>query len=216
MKNKKLFAILTLVCFMFTLMPVAAMAEGENVAGTASLYIGTSTEVTTTGTLAFVLGAAEEYTEAVTIKLTDGAHTANVKIKGGQDITIVGSKNAVLSGQLATTSSTAGKLTLQGVTYKVDNNIVDSTGISQTGKSAIAIWGNQTVVCENVTFDMSLANSTAITSWWDTGIGTTIVVKGCDFNCNGQRPIRATGNVTVEGCTFNDPYRYAVQTPLKI
>ena len=61
MKHKKLFAILTLVCFMFTLMPVAAMAEGENVAGTASLYIGTSTEVTTTGTLAFVLGAAEEW-----------------------------------------------------------------------------------------------------------------------------------------------------------
>ena len=214
MKHKKLFAILTLVCFMFTLMPVAAMAE-ENVAGTASLYIGTSTEVTTTGTLAFVLGAAEEYTGAVTIKLTDGAHTANVKIKGGQDITIVGSKNAVLSGQLATTSSTAGKLTLQGVTYNVDNDIVDSTGISQTGKSAIAIWGNQTVVCEEVTFNMSLANSTAITSWWDTGIGTTIVVKKCQFNCNGQRPIRATGNVTVENCTFNDPYRYAVQLTAK-
>ena len=29
MKNKKLFAILTLVCFMFTLMPVAAFAAGE-------------------------------------------------------------------------------------------------------------------------------------------------------------------------------------------
>lgn len=29
MKHKKLFAILTLVCFMFTLMPAAAMAEGE-------------------------------------------------------------------------------------------------------------------------------------------------------------------------------------------
>ena len=27
MKNKKLFAILTLVCFMFTLMPVAAFAD---------------------------------------------------------------------------------------------------------------------------------------------------------------------------------------------
>ena len=31
MKNKKLFAILTLMCFMFTLMPVAAFAEGETV-----------------------------------------------------------------------------------------------------------------------------------------------------------------------------------------
>ena len=38
MKNKKLFAILTLVCFMFTLMPVAAFAGDEvtiiNVDGT--------------------------------------------------------------------------------------------------------------------------------------------------------------------------------------
>ena len=30
MKNKKLFAILTLVCFMFTLMPVAAFAADAN------------------------------------------------------------------------------------------------------------------------------------------------------------------------------------------
>ena len=30
MKNKKLFAILTLVCFLFTLMPVAAWADGED------------------------------------------------------------------------------------------------------------------------------------------------------------------------------------------
>ena len=29
MKNKKLFAILTLVCFMFTLMPVAAFASAD-------------------------------------------------------------------------------------------------------------------------------------------------------------------------------------------
>ena len=53
------------------------------------------------------------------------------------------------------------------VTVKVDDTIIDSTGISQTSKSAIAIWGNQTVICNNVTFDMTLANSTAITSWWD-------------------------------------------------
>ena len=43
MKHKKLFAILTLVCFMFTLMPVAAMAEGEAVAS-----VTTTGGVTTT------------------------------------------------------------------------------------------------------------------------------------------------------------------------
>lgn len=151
----------------------------------------------------------------VVINLEEGNYTTNLKIDGGKNVTINGTKDTVLSGQIATTSSTEGTLTLNGVTVKVDNTIADSTGISQTGKSAIAIWGNQTVICNNVTFDMSLADSTAITSWWDTGVGTTIECNNCTFNCNGQRPIRATGNVTVENCTFNDPYRYAVQLTAK-
>ena len=149
------------------------------------------------------------------INLANGQYNTNVKIPAGSNITIIGSKDAVISGQIATTTSTAGTLTINGVTVRVDSSIKDSTGISQTSKSAIAIWGNQTVICENVTFDMSLADSTAITSWWDTGVGTSIVVRNCVFNCNGQRPIRATGNVTVENTTFNDPYRYAVQLTAK-
>jgi predicted ribosomally synthesized peptide with SipW-like signal peptide len=150
------------------------------------------------------------------IDLANGNYDTNFKVDGGKNLTIEGNgKDTVLSGQIATTSSTAGTITLKNMTIKVDDSIADSTGISQTGKSAIAIWGNQTVICENVTFDMSLADSTAITSWWDTGVGTTIIVRNCTFNCNGQRPIRATGNVTVENCTFNDPYRYAVQLTAK-
>ncbi|MBQ8636452.1 MAG: hypothetical protein IJ423_00455 [Clostridia bacterium] len=150
------------------------------------------------------------------IDLANGNYDTNFKVDGGKNLTIEGNgKDTVLSGQIATTSSNEGTLILKNMTIKVDDSIADSTGISQTGKSAIAIWGNQTVICENVTFDMSLKDSTAITSWWDTGVGTTIIVRNCTFYCNGQRPIRATGNVTVENCTFNDPYRYAVQLTAK-
>ena len=150
------------------------------------------------------------------IDLANGNYDTNFKVDGGKNLTIEGNgKDTVLSGQIATTSSKEGTLILKNMTIKVDDSIADSTGISQTGKSAIAIWGNQTVICENVTFDMSLKDSTAITSWWDTGVGTTIIVRNCTFNCNGQRPIRATGNVTVENCIFNDPYRYAVQLTAK-
>ncbi len=160
--------------------------------------------------------AIENAEDSTTIELEKGNYTTNMKIDGGSDIAIIGNGDGtVLSGQIATTSSTAGTITLKNLTIKVDSSIKDSTGISQTGKSAIAIWGNQTVICENVTFDMSLSDSTAITSWWDTNEGTTIIVRNCTFNCNGQRPIRATGNVTVENCTFNDPYRYAVQLTAK-
>jgi len=154
--------------------------------------------------------------EPTMVLLAKGEYTNNFKVEGGKDITIVGmGTDTVLKGQIATTASDEGTLTIKNATIKVDSSIVDSTGISQTGKSAIAIWGDQTVICENVTFDMSLADSTAITSWWDTGKGTSIIVRDCTFNCNGQRPIRATGNVTVENCTFNDPYRYAVQLTAK-
>ncbi len=149
----------------------------------------------------------------IVLKLANGEYLTNLKVPAGKDITITGSKNVVLEGQIAATSS--GTLTIKGVTVNVSNKIVDSTGISQTGKSGIAIWGEQTVICNNVTFNMSLNDATAITSWWDTGKGTSIVVKDCVFNCNGQRPIRATGNVTVEGTDFNDPYRYAVQLTAK-
>ena len=145
--------------------------------------------------------------------------TTNLKVDGGKTITIRGETgnraDVVLNGQIATTSSTAGTLTIKDLTINVDTTIADSTGISQTEKSAIAIWGNQKVICDNVVFVMSLADSTAITSWWSTGEGTSIVVKNSEFNCNGQRPIRSDCNVDVQDCTFNDPYRYAVQLTSK-
>lgn len=154
--------------------------------------------------------------EDVMILLEAGEYETNFKVEGGTNLTIVGAgEDTVLSGQIASTSSTAGTLTLQNLTYKVDDSIQDSTGISQTGKSAIALWSNQKVVCQNVTFEMSLKDSTAITTWWDVKEGTSVTVKDCTFNCNGQRPIRATGHVTVENTTFNDPYRYALQLTAK-
>lgn len=161
------------------------------------------------------LDAALAEADEVVVELS-GEQETNIEIPGGKDVTFIGNgKDTVLSGQIASTTSEAGTLTLKNLTINVDEKILDSTGISQTGKSGIAIWGNQTVICENVTFNMSLTDATAITAWWDTGVGTTIIVRNCTFNCNGQRPIRATGNVTVENCTFNDPYRYAVQLTAK-
>ena len=154
--------------------------------------------------------------DSAVIALASGTFDTNFKVAGGKDVTISGNgADTVLNGQIATTASNEGTLILRNLTVNVSDAIEDSTGISQTGKSAIAIWGDQTVICENVTFNMDLADSTAITSWWDTGVGTTIIVRNCTFNCNGQRPIRATGNVTVENTTFNDPYRYAVQLTAK-
>lgn len=143
--------------------------------------------------------------------------TTNISIPGGKDVTISGAStnpaDTVINGQIAALSS--GTLVIKNCTINVDGSVNDSTNISQTGSSGIAVWGNQDVICENVVFNMSLADSTAITAWWSTNDGANITVRNCTFNCNGQRPIRSDASVTVENCTFNDPYRYAVQMTSK-
>ena len=147
----------------------------------------------------------------------DSPIETNISIPAGKDVTITGATenpaDTVIDGQVAALSN--GTLIIKNCTINVDSVINDSTNISQTGASGIAVWGNQDVICENVVFNMSLANSTAITAWWSTGDGANITVRNCVFNCNGQRPIRSDASVTVENCTFNDPYRYAVQMTSK-
>ncbi|MBO5275114.1 MAG: hypothetical protein J6I45_10920, partial [Clostridia bacterium] len=63
--------------------------------------------------------------------------------------------------------------------------------------------------CENVTFNITQA--TGITSWWSTGKQTNVIVKKCIFNCGGNRPMQIDAHATIDGCTFNDPYRYVAQ-----
>lgn len=41
--------------------------------------------------------------------------------------------------------------------------------------------------------------------------GFDLTIKNSVFNCNGERPIRGKTNSWIEGCTFNDQHRYAIQ-----
>ena len=73
MKNKRLFAILTLVCFMFTFMPVAAFAEEETVEvwGGQPLASLDGIEVTTEGELCYTVKTPAEFLTVVK-KAEDG------------------------------------------------------------------------------------------------------------------------------------------------
>lgn len=144
------------------------------------------------------------------ISLTAGTYKIDeIFVRAGKDITIVGPSDAVIDAQLNVT----GKLTLQGVRVYLDNSI--DTDVSQYSKSAIALMNSGDVVCKGVTFDLNLADGSAITAWWSTGDGANMECYNCVFNCNGQRPLRSDACVIIEGCTFNDPYRYAVQMTSK-
>ena len=43
------------------------------------------------------------------------------------------------------------------------------------------------------------------------GVQYDLVIKNTVFNCNGERPIRGKTNSYIDGCTFNDQHRYAIQ-----
>ncbi len=70
MKNKKLFAILTLLCFMFTLMPVAAFAAAGPIAVDTSAFVATNGDQTVKANAAepveFTFAANNAETKAVT------------------------------------------------------------------------------------------------------------------------------------------------------
>lgn len=146
--------------------------------------------------------------KALTINLDEDVTETQVKIGTEDNVTIIG--DATFTGQFMVT----GKLALTGITVNDPSAAVEGM-VSQYSKSAIALMNTGDVVCNDVTFEQELSDSTAITAWWSTGDGANITVKDCVFNCNGQRPIRSDACVTVESCTFNDPYRYAVQMTSK-
>ena len=120
----------------------------------------------------------------------------------------------VIQGYLLVT----GNLNLQNITIAHEGNNTTKNNndtISQYYGTAIAVMNGGSVKAEDCVFNVTGNDNTAITSWWSTGKGTLIDVKNCIFNCKGQRPIRSDANVNIEKCTFNDPYRYAVQLTSK-
>lgn len=169
-------------------------------------------EVTATvSTVAELEAAIAAATEPTVIEAEAGTYTfAEIKIPANKEITIqpaetrAGESEVILDGQFFVT----GTLYLDGVV--INNANATSEGISKKANNAIYVQSEGEVVVTNSTFNISKA--TGITSWWSTGEAqTNVVVKNCVFNCNGNRPLQIEANATIEGCTFNDPYRYAAQ-----
>lgn len=177
----------------------------------------------TNATLQDVITSAKQSNKPVTILLSENISDANISVPSGADVTIQplnseeimmrsSTKEAFIQGYI----KVSGKLTLKDVII-YGPEVATAGEVSQFSKSAIAVTSDGEVVAEDCIFDLSssVADATAITAWWSTGDGANINVKNCVFNCAGQRPIRSDACVTVEGCTFNDQYRYSVQMTSK-
>lgn len=194
----------------------------ENYSGIVRQKSGTNATVTVDGIYQVSNGAQlksliegfDEGTEA-TIALGEGEYTTTeaISVGGGKNITIQG----VEGTRLTTWFKVTADLKLQDLTLVSPDTTVPGETTSQYTRSTISLMNEGDVVCENVTFDMGTAvtDATAITAWWSTGEGANITVTGCEFLCAGNRPIRSDACVTVENCTFYNPYRYAVQLTSK-
>ncbi|MBQ7941366.1 MAG: hypothetical protein IJ328_03030, partial [Muribaculaceae bacterium] len=104
------------------------------------------------------------------------------------------------------------KVTLKGLTLN-NEGAQNTDGISVTRNNAVSIVNGQSeVVIEDCTFNLTSAtDGSGIKDWWSTGDGIKVTVKNCTFNCNGQRAMQLHEYVDVQGCTFNEPYRYVMQ-----
>ena len=168
MKNKKLFAVLTLVCFLFTLMPVAAMAE-TNVE---AQITNASGEVTTSGTLEYVIKNAQS---GDTIKvLRDCALTSKVTVSKAITIEADSDKEIsltdnTLSGQDIITVKDGGALTLgKNLTINTVSTVVYVTKGS-------AVLDGATIV-----------NSSNYATVYATGANSSVEVKNGSSISNGD------------------------------
>ncbi len=118
MKNKKLFAILTLVCFMFTLMPVAAFADEttDPYAGYAVVEVATQEELN--DAIANAEGATKivlngESFEPFTHSGTPGMQNKDIVFYGGTENTVIDATSVNHNGMQHITGAT---LTFDNVT----------------------------------------------------------------------------------------------------
>jgi len=164
-------------------------------------------EIVNVSTAQDLVDAINNATQDTYINLTGKVAVPQIKITHAMPaFTISGGE---FDGQFFVT----GNLTLKNMT--VTNENATTAGISKAADNAIYVQGEGVVKCENVTFDIKKA--TGITTWWSSASTNSsakwnnVILKNCVFNANGNRPLQIEGNATIEGCTFNDPYRYAAQ-----
>ena len=191
MKHKKLFAILTLVCFMLTLMPVAAMAE-ENALQTAiengetniTLAAGTFTMPSSTTSASITITGVE----GTTIDVTNGAYLDNATLTFENVAFKVGT--GYVYGANGVQGSDYAALYSPNVTYK---------NCTFSGPMRVGRDGAQFINC---TFK-DLGNDYIWT------YGNDVTFDGCTFNTAGKAILiysdggNEVSTVSVKNCTFN-------------
>ena len=171
------------------------------------VYPGDTKIAYDTESLKAAIAAAEN---EETIYLANGAYFEGLFFVNGKSLNIEALGEATINGKLAIAAS--GKtINVNGITF--ENSYAGSLTSGHqyidksTGTYCIALYC-ASVNVENCTFNLS--NNGGI-NFYAINDPEYCTVKNSTFNCNGFRPILSKVNITVDGCTFNDQYKYALQ-----
>lgn len=145
----------------------------------------------------------------VTVQAANGVSPADITVNG----------RFAMSASSAQKVATGSSMTIKGLTLTKTTNTNtkgDATHYYRSGSevASIYIFGGVKLIVEDCVFNIADSNgkATGIVTWGDQA--TTAVVKNCTFNCEGNAKPLQIGNGssnTIEGCTFNQPKKYAVQ-----
>ena len=152
---------------------------------------------------------AAEYESVPTIKLAGGTYEGVFFAKQALNLEPLNEEKATINGKLAIAAT--------GKTVNVKNLVFENsyagsvaTGhqyLDKTDKYCIGLYC-ASVNVEGCTFNLS---DNGGINFYAVNDPEYCTVKNSTFNCNGFRPIISKVNVTVDGCTFNDQYKYALQ-----
>ena len=152
---------------------------------------------------------AAEYESVPTIKLVEGTYEGVFFVKQSLNLEPLNEGRATINGKLAIAAA--------GKTVNVKNLVFENsyTGSVATGHQYVDKTGAYCIglYCASVNVDgctFNLSKDGGI-NFYAFNAPDRCTVTNTTFNANGCRPIISKANLTVDGCTFNDQYKYSVQ-----
>ena len=143
------------------------------------------------------------------IYLADGIYTGLFSINKSITLKAVNDRKTTINGMVFGQSEKTVKLDGLVLTNEKVYTIPNSNAGNASRKAVVVAYQNNFEI-ENCTFNLNGEGKYGFYDESNDGNNNNIIKK-CIFNCNGNRPIMAKTNITVEGCTFNDQYRYSLQ-----
>ena len=183
----------------------------------ASIYVNGAKAVSTEAELIAAIAAAnnQEFTKiALTSKTFSGAFDIDGK---SVEIVALNRHQAIIDGLVH--GLNYAHITISGITLTNANPAASTSSRHNADYYCLGAYVADFLIEDcvfNVSNEGNAADKGAINIYacrddYELYDGYNLTVKNTVFNCKGERPIRGKTDSWIEGCTFNDQHRYAIQ-----